>query len=107
MISKTPTPPYYAAIFSIIRAKVDEREYNAMAERMFAMATQQDGFLGLEYSPEDQNGFSLSVSYWRDEDCIGRWKQNVEHLAAQKLGREKWYPAYSIRIARVERAYGS
>jgi len=107
MISKTPTPPYYAVIFSIVRAKVDEHEYEAMGARMFEMAMQQDGFLGLEYSPEDPSGFSLSVSYWRDEDCIRRWKQNVEHLVAQKLGKEKWYPSYSIRVARVERAYGT
>ena len=106
MISKTPAPPYYAAIFSIVRANIDEAEHAAMGEKMFSLATQQDGFLGFEHSPETPEGFSLSVSYWRDEDCIRRWKQNAEHLVAQKLGKTKWYPAYCIRIARVDRAYG-
>ncbi len=106
MICKTPPPPYHAVIFSIVRAKVDEAEYGAMGEKMATLAMQQDGFLGFEYSPETPEGFSLSVSYWRDENSIKRWKQHVEHLVAQKLGREKWYPAYSIKIARVERAYG-
>jgi heme-degrading monooxygenase HmoA len=46
------------------------------------------------------------VSYWRDEDSIRRWKRNADHLIAQQLGKEKWYPAYSIKVARVERAYG-
>lgn len=106
MICKTPSPPYYAVIFSIVRAKVDEAEYAAMGEQMVNLAMQQDGFLGLEYAPETEDGFSLSVSYWRDEDSIKRWKRHADHLIAQQLGKEKWYPAYSIRIARVDRAYG-
>jgi heme-degrading monooxygenase HmoA len=105
MILKTPEPPYYAVIFSIVRAKVDEAEYNTVAESMATLAAQQDGFLGFEYAPETPEGFSLSVSYWRDDEAIRRWKQNAEHLIAQKLGKEKWYPAYAIKVARVERAY--
>jgi hypothetical protein len=27
-------------------------------------------------------------------------------MAAQRAGREKWYRAYELRVARVERAYG-
>jgi heme-degrading monooxygenase HmoA len=76
-----------------------------MGEAMVTLAAQQDGFLGFEYSPETPEGFSLSVSYWRDDESIRRWKQNAEHLIAQKLGKEKWYPAYAIKVARVERAY--
>lgn len=105
MICKTPSPPYYAVIFSIVRAPVDEAGHNAMAESMVALAMQQDGFLGFEYSPETPEGFSLSVSYWRDDESIRRWKQHAEHLIAQKLGKEKWYPAYAIKVARVDRAY--
>jgi len=107
MICKTPNPPYYAVIFSIVRAPVDEAEYNVMAESMVTLATQQDGFLGFEYAPETPDGFSLSVSYWRDDESIRRWKENADHLIAQKLGKEKWYPAYAIKIARVERAHAS
>jgi heme-degrading monooxygenase HmoA len=107
MICKTPSPPYYAVIFSIVRAPIDEAEHDAMAGSMATLAAQQDGFLGFEYSPESPDRFSLAVSYWRDEESIRRWKQHAEHLIAQKLGKEKWYPAYAIKIARVERAYSS
>jgi len=105
MIIKTPNPPYYAVIFSIVRANVDEAEYNTIAESMATLPAQQDGFLGFEYSPETPEGFSLSVSYWKDDEAIRRWKQHSEHLIAQKLGKEKWHPAYAIKVARVERAY--
>jgi len=38
-------------------------------------------------------------------DAIKAWKQNVEHLNAQQLGRDKWYSAFTTRIAKVERDY--
>lgn len=107
MICKTPAPPYYAVIFSIVRANVDEAEYAEMGEQMVTLAMQQDGFLGFEFSPETPEGFSLSVSYWRDDEAIRRWRQHTDHLIAQRLGKEKWYPQYAIKIAKVERAYGS
>jgi heme-degrading monooxygenase HmoA len=105
MICQTPAAPYYAVIFSIVRAKADEKAYIATAEKMVTLMAQQDGFLGLEVSPESPEGFSLTVCYWRDEEAIHRWKQQADHLVAQKLGKEKWYLEYSIRIAKVERAY--
>ncbi len=33
------------------------------------------------------------------------WKNNIEHLRAQKSGKEKWYTDYKTRIAKVERDY--
>jgi len=47
----------------------------------------------------------ITVSYWSDLDSIKAWKNNAEHLAAQKMGRGKWYSNYKTRIARVERDY--
>jgi heme-degrading monooxygenase HmoA len=104
-IFRTPEPPYYAAIFSIVRTGQPDEEYERMGMRMHELAVRQDGFIGFEYSPESPEGFSLSVSYWRDEESIRRWKAHSEHLVAQQLGKQRWYSAYTIRIARVERAY--
>lgn len=102
MIARTPKPPYYVAIFTSLRD--DEPEgYAAMAERMFELAAQQPGFLGVE-SARSQLG--LTVSYWKDAESIRQWKANLEHREAQKQGREKWYAEYRVRIARVEREYG-
>jgi len=36
---------------------------------------------------------------------IAAWREHAEHLVAQRLGRERWYTHYELRIARVERAY--
>ena len=47
----------------------------------------------------------ITVSYWHDLDAIKSWKQQVDHVEAREQGRAKWYGSYSLRIAKVERAY--
>lgn len=100
-IANTPAPPYYAVIFTSIRTEGDEG-YDAMADRMVALAAQQPGFLGFESA---RDGVGITVSYWSDLEAIRRWKANAEHLEAQRLGHRKWYAAFKTRIAKVERDY--
>ncbi len=97
-----PAPPYYAVIFTSIRTPVDQG-YARTADHMVALAAQQPGYLGFETARDENLG--ISVSYWRDLDSIRAWKQVADHQMAQRLGREKWYQSYTIRIARVEREY--
>ena len=47
----------------------------------------------------------ITVSYWADLESIRAWKANAEHLDAQRLGHQKWYAAFKVRIAKVERDY--
>ncbi|SDS63640.1 Heme-degrading monooxygenase HmoA [Halopseudomonas sabulinigri] len=101
-MAKTPEPPYYAVIFSSLRTDGDHG-YGAMAERMLALAARQEGFLGVESARE---GLGITVSYWASEEAIKNWKQNAEHLEAQRLGHNTWYAGFKVRVARVERDYG-
>jgi len=102
MIAKTPAPPYYAVIFTSVRTE-DNNGYAEMADRMAELAAQQPGYLGIESA---RNEVGITVSYWESLDAIRHWKANIEHLVAQRLGREKWYSAYKTRVCLVERDYG-
>lgn len=102
MIANTPTPPYYAVIFTSLRTDGDNG-YVAMAEAMEQLAKQQPGYLGIESA---RNELGITVSYWESLEAIKKWKQNFEHIAAQKLGKEKWYEHYKVRVCKVERDYG-
>lgn len=95
----------YAVIFSSHRSGTDDA-YDETSRRMEELARQQPGFLGME-SARGADGFGITVSYWRDEAAIKAWKQNAEHLVAQKRGRGEWYSEYTVRVARVTRSYGS
>lgn len=102
MIAKTPTPPYYAVIFTSVKMENDEG-YDEMAERMVELAQQQPGFLGVESA---RNEIGITVSYWTDLVSIKNWKENAEHTIAREKGRADWYKAFKTRIAKVERDYG-
>ena len=67
-------------------------------------ALARPGCLGAE-SVRDADGLGITVSYWVDEAAVAEWKADARHLVAQRTGRERWYDAYSVRVARVERAY--
>lgn len=102
MIAKTPAPPYYAVIFSNLRTEIDEG-YSETASEMVRLAELQPGYLGHE---SVRDGLGITVSYWASLEAIRNWKQQTDHLVAQRMGREKWYSAYKTRICRVERDYG-
>jgi heme-degrading monooxygenase HmoA len=99
----TPEPPYYAVIFTSKRTEGDHG-YEAMAQAMFELALAQPGCLGAE-TARGENGVGITVAYFTDEASIKNWKANAQHLTAQKLGKERWYSHYELRVAKVERAY--
>ncbi len=78
--------------------------YSATAQRMLELAARQPGFLGVESAREE---LGITVSYWSDLESIQAWKNNAEHVEARRLGRQRWYQLYRLRICRVEREYGA
>lgn len=105
MFVKTPKPPYYAVIFTSIRTQVDDG-YSELNDELYAEAMKLDGYYGSE-TLRDENGFGVAVLYWRSMEDIQEWSKYQKHLRAKKLGKEKWYEGWKVRIAKVEREYGS
>lgn len=101
MLAATPDPPYVAVVFSSVRVEADDG-YAAVAARMEEMAARQPGFLGVE-SARGSDGLGVTVSYWRSREDAAAWKRVGEHVVAQRLGRERFYRAYVVRVAVVER----
>ena len=93
---------YYAVIFTSIKTEV-EVGYAEMAIKMVELAKAQPGFIGMESARSE---IGITVSYWESLEAIANWKQNLDHLDAQFLGRQKWYENYTVRIAKVEKEYG-
>ena len=88
-----------AVIFTSVRTD-DAEGYDETDAAMEALAAEQPGYLGIE------SGGKITISYWATEDDARAWKAVADHVAAQRLGRERWYSAYQVRVARVERDYG-
>ncbi len=99
-LSKTPTPPYYAVIFTSIRTEGDNG-YGDLAQRMAELSAEQAGFLGMEHAASD--GLSITICYWNSLESITKWRENSEHKEAQRQGYETFYQSFATRICKVER----
>lgn len=93
---------YYAVIFTSLK-KENVPEYNNMAQLMEQLAQQQPGYKHHESAREK---IGITISYWDSLEAISRWKNQVDHQMAQKLGKSDWYEWYQVRICKVEREYG-
>lgn len=89
----------------IFRAKVRtlDEEYSKTAARLRELALKEFGCI--EFSALTEGSEEIALSYWPSEENIKLWKSHPEHLAAQKLGREKWYESYSVQVAEISREY--
>ncbi|WP_424003368.1 antibiotic biosynthesis monooxygenase family protein [Maribacter sp. IgM3_T14_3] len=93
--------PYYAVIFTSTRTAGDNG-YGKMADFMEQLAKKQLGYIGIESARQE---IGITVSYWKSLNAIHNWKQQADHLLAQKKGIADWYNSYTVRICLVEREY--
>lgn len=91
-------------VFRARAAEMDE-DYLPTAMRMRDKAIAEYGCTEFVFA-STPDGEEIALSYWPDEASIARWRQDLEHQAAQKQGRERWYASYRIEVAGIQRAYG-
>jgi heme-degrading monooxygenase HmoA len=96
-----------AVIFEV-RPHPDRRSaYLDAAERLRPLLAQVDGFVSIErFESLTQPGKILSLSLWRDEEAVRRWRNLEEHRRAQDAGRRTIFADYRLRVAQVIRDYG-
>lgn len=97
-----------AVLFEAQAASAHQARYLQLAAELKPLLADIDGFIDIErFQSLTTEGRILSLSWWRDEEAIRQWKQNVFHQAAQAEGRETIFAGYRIRVAQVIREYGS
>ncbi|MNC88066.1 Antibiotic biosynthesis monooxygenase [compost metagenome] len=65
-----------------------------------------DGFISIErFESISAPGNFVSISWWRDEESVRRWRNVQKHREAQKKGRGGIFASYRLRIAGVIRDY--
>jgi len=66
-----------------------------------------EGFLSIErFESLTQPGKILSLSFWRDEGAVRRWRNVEAHRRIQNAGRKSIFANYRLRVAEVMRDYG-
>lgn len=96
-----------AVIFEVEPHQDKRQAYLDIAAELKPHLEQVDGFLSVErFESLTQPGKILSLSFWRDEDAILRWRQLERHRKAQATGRNIHFQDYRLRVAGVIRDYG-
>jgi heme-degrading monooxygenase HmoA len=96
-----------AVIFEVTLAEGRGDEYLNHAARLRPLLEQIDGFISVErFQSLTQPGKLVSLSFWRDEQAVQRWRQQPQHRAAQTEGRAGLFADYRLRVAQVMRDYG-
>ena len=78
----------YAVIFEVKPHTGREQEYLAIAQSLRSELEKIDGFISVErFASLYNEGKLLSLSFWRDEAAVERWRNHVQHRAAQRRSR--------------------
>jgi len=96
-----------AVIFEVTPAPGQTDAYLGAAAALRPLLEQVDGFLSIErFESLSQPGKLLSLSFWRDEEAVARWRQLEAHRSTQQAGRGGIFADYRLRVAAVVRDYG-
>jgi heme-degrading monooxygenase HmoA len=96
-----------AVIFEVTLRENCQDAYLEIAARIKPLLEQIDGFISVErFQSLTRPGTILSLSFFRDEAAVQRWRELAEHRAAQRAGRGHLFADYKLRIASIIRNYG-
>jgi len=95
-----------AVIFEVTPAPGRKQEYLDLAASLRPELERADGFISIErFASLTDEGKVLSLSFWRDEAAVRRWRELESHRAAQARGRAGIFSDYRLRVATVVRDY--
>jgi heme-degrading monooxygenase HmoA len=96
-----------AVIFEVWPADGRRQDYLDIAADLRPLLDEIDGFISIErFESLSEPGKVLSLSFWRDEGAVARWRAVEDHRRAQAAGRRGIFSDYRLRIASVIRDYG-
>ena len=96
-----------AVIFEVVPREGQQQAYLDAAAALRPLLEQVDGFLSIErFQSLSQPGKLLSLSFWRDEAAVARWRELEAHRSTQAFGRAQAFADYRLRVASVVRDYG-
>lgn len=96
-----------AVIFELTPRRGAKETYLAIAADLRSELQMIDGFISVErFASLSQPEKLLSLSFWRDEESVARWRCIAEHRDAQLVGRAEIFERYRLRVANIVRDYG-
>jgi heme-degrading monooxygenase HmoA len=92
----------FAVIFEVEPRAGKFEEYLQFARSLRPQLGKIDGFVDVErFASRDRKGRVLSLSVWRDEKALVRWRTQGRHHAAQEKGRAAIFADYRLRVGEI------
>ena len=92
----------FAVIFEVQPKKERWNDYLDLAKFLKPRLEAIEGFVDIErFSSKRTEGRLLSLSTWRDEKAVVRWRTQGEHHGAQEKGRLEIFEDYHLRVGEV------
>ena len=96
-----------AIIFEAVPNPDMKDAYLDAAAQLRPLVEAMDGFISVErFESLTTPGKLLSLSFWRDEEAVRRWRNVEAHRRIQEAGRKAIFADYRLRVAQVLRDYG-
>src|ERR1700740_1568654 len=92
----------FSVIFEVHPKLEQCNSYLANAKMLRRELEKVDGFVdNIRYRSFTREGWILSLSGWRDEKSVVRWRTKVRHHDAQAKGRSEILQNYHLRVGQV------
>jgi heme-degrading monooxygenase HmoA len=92
----------FAVIFEVQPKKERFDDYLNYAKMLKPQLEATDGFIDNErFTSHRQEGRILSLSTWRDEKSVVRWRTVADHHAIQEKGRFEVFEDYHLRVGEI------
>ncbi len=92
----------FVVIFEVQPKKDRWDDYLALAKQLKPKLESIDGFIDNErFRSQRAEGCLLSLSTWRDEKAVIRWRTHGEHHGVQEKGRFQVFADYHLRVGEV------
>src|ERR1700749_4155646 len=92
----------FSVIFEV-HPKTDQWDnYLGNAKMLRPELEQVDGFVdNIRYKSLTRDGWILSLSGWRDEKAVVRWRTKMRHHMAQEKGRSEILLDHHLRVGQI------
>jgi heme-degrading monooxygenase HmoA len=92
----------FAVIFEVQPKQERWDDYLGLAKQLKPKLEAIDGFIDNErFESKRRKGCLLSLSTWRDEKAVVRWRTQGEHHGVQEQGRFEIFRDYHLRVGEI------
>ena len=92
----------FSVLFEVRPAEGKRDEYLGLAKELKPVIETIDGFIDNErFESRVRSGWVLSLSTWRDEKAVIRWRTQAQHHLIQEKGRSHVFSDYHLRVGEI------